>query len=385
MTMLTDPKKFISYFSDRFGPPDFLVRAPSRINIIGEHIDYCGGTVLPFASELSMYFLIRKKDEGSACIESYNYQETYKPKLEDADVHWKRLVNHIFSSLSNKSDQDFTFDLSFYSDIPSGGGLSSSTALCCGIVSILNSAYGINLSKEEIIAISSAAEYGAGVKGGLMDQFAIVCSRKGQLLKLDCSNNNFRYLDFDFKRSKFFLLDTSVHHMLAKSEYNVRRQELLEGLSLLGSDASLKDALSSLSFKEIGAIRDDVLRKRILHIISEQERVLLAERAIAEGNMDKLGALLFDSHASLKENYEVSCEEADFLVDQLKKIPEVLGARIMGGGFGGHVLAMVPGETQDEFFDTLKLSYEKRFTNALVVRSIQSTDGLQSRKITRSD
>ena len=306
---------------------------------MGEHIDYAGGTVLPFASAPYMYFLIETRDDQLREVCAIDLNESQSFPVEKDSYSWTAYYKRIFELLDTQlGTRGFT--ISFCSDIPIGGGLSSSSALCIGCLWGLTKLLDLQIEPEEMIQLSSVVEYGLGLEGGLMDQNAIVHSKAGHVMALDCSTNSKRYYKWP-AHFKLRLIDTAVSHNLPLSQYTSRRKQLQEALE--NENAS------------------EVARRRHKHVVSEKLRVTEAIRAIAEGNSVALGRLMRASHISLKNDYEVSCEEADFIVDYLHEKNLSYGSRIMGGGFGGHVLFLEKENIDPNWFETLRKTYLENY------------------------
>lgn len=365
---------------DRLGKPEVSVRAPGRANIIGEHIDYCDGYVLPFALSQAMYFVFGKKEKGASSILAADLNQQFV--IKDLEQEQKGVAYFIKCLRVLHEHQLVTvpFKLLFTSSIPTGGGLSSSTALCCGFISGLNTLNDFGLSNREIITLASEAERGMGVEGGLMDQYAIMYGEKGKALHLDCRNYKTCSIKLSKSINNFALIDTGIQHTLATSAYNERRQQTENGLLAIRRHTGSQLTYRDLELEMLSGIDEPVSKRRIRHVIEETRRVGQATHAIKESDCRALGQLLNASHASLRDLYDVSCSEADYLVKELNSRELCFGARIVGGGFGGHVLALLNnGEHTDQGLKQVQMKYKERFDKIPVIRSARPSDGLRVR------
>lgn len=355
-------------FREKYGDPDLIVRAPGRANIIGEHVDYCGGTVMPFAIQQSMYFFFSKVNAGN----EYIYLDC------DADSEHSDgsgLLKKLEAVLLKHQIELGNFRVAITSDIPIGGGLSSSSALCCGFIYGLNELFQKDLDKTDIIRYASAAEYGVGVKGGLMDQHAVVFSKANKALYLDCNDHSFGYLDLDPELFQFELWDTGIRHKLMESKYNNRRETLELAMEELSMHKGRKLDYNEVKPEDLSVLKDPVYRLRIRHVISERKRVTEAKRAIETKDIKVLAQQLNASHESLRDNYEVSWKEADWLQAKLIEHGFSLGSRMVGGGFGGHLICLRnKNAAHDE--QELLCAYKRQFGIEATKREVRASSGI---------
>ena len=276
---------------------------------------------------------------------------------------WKNYVCGVVDELHKKGLKPGNFNLLFSGDIPLGAGLSSSAALENCVVFGLNNLFDLGLSKEEMILISMQAEHNfAGVKCGIMDQFASMNGEVGHAMFLDCRDLSYSQIPIHAEDYQLILINTNVKHQLADSDYNKRKEECQEGLTIIQNDFPQINSLCNAKLNQLEEVKQDMpktIYKRCLYVIEENERVIASRLAIETIDWKKFGELLFASHDGLQNLYEVSCAELDFLVEKAKEHPDVIGSRMMGGGFGGCTLNLVKKENTTEFIDQVKQMWLK--------------------------
>ena len=319
--------------------------APGRINLIGEHTDYNDGFVFPAAIDKGIYAAVSNSvGSNKSSIIAIDENEPLELDLNDLkpieNGGWKNYVIGVVAEILKKGRTIENFNLVFGGDIPNGAGLSSSAALENSVVFALNELFQLKLTKEEMIHISQKAEHKyVGVHCGIMDQFASMFGEARSAILLDCQNLEATPITLNLEDHSLLLINTNVKHSLAESAYNNRRQTCEEVASLLGLN-SLRDASES----DLSAVKPQLsneAHKMALYVVQENKRVLEAFIAVQQNDLNALGKLLYDSHQGLQQQYKVSCDELDFLVDYTKMHSQVLGARMMGGGFGGCTLNLV--------------------------------------------
>ena len=367
-------------FIDLFGDPEYVVRAPGRANIIGEHVDYCGGLVLPFAIEQSMYFCLRSNESQVINYHSIDFDDTYtiKDDILNSDKEWCKYFNELIKVFKQRGVNITGIDIAFGSDIPIGGGVSSSSALCCGLLKVLDLKFNLYLSTQDMIDLAAAAEHGIGLKGGEMDQTSILLGRQDHAILLDCESNSYDYIELSFENQSFMLFDTNVKHSLVDSQYNNRRDQAEEALTLVKRTHGEGCTFRNITEEQIAFLHstNPLCYQRIKHVVTEIRRVEDAVEAIKIKNPSTLGKLMNKSHASLTDDYEVSCDESDFLADKLQSFEEVLGARMMGGGFGGNVIALIKEEISTEKLNCLKQEYFDTFGIEMRTLKVRASDGV---------
>lgn len=362
-------EKVSSHFRQLFHADPIVVQSPGRINIIGEHTDYNEGFVLPAAIDKKMYVAIGYNDDSEKVrLYAMDFVQEFEFSLRSFKAipgHWANYAMGVCAQLIQKGYQLRGFDLVFGGDIPVGAGLSSSAALEAAIGFGIDTLFDLKLSKMDLITIAQQAEHEfAGVKCGIMDQFASVMGKKHHVILLDCRSLDYQYHSLSLDRHAFILVNSKVKHSLAESEYNDRRYECQEIMLLAKTLFPAVHTLRDLNMKQIPDLEpfiDRGILNRGRFVIAENERVLQAVDALSNKDLKLLGQLLYDSHEGLRHLYEVSCTELDFLVDFTKPLDYVLGSRMMGGGFGGCTINLVKKEKSEEFIKTIHRGYEKAF------------------------
>jgi galactokinase len=349
--------------------PDFIFLSPGRINIIGEHIDYNDGFVLPAAINKYICFAISKNDNSECKITAIDLNETYhfnwNEELKPVDKMW---VNYILGVLHQLKEKEFVmqgFNMVFSSTIPMGAGLSSSAALECGVGFAMNSIFNLGLSKKELALIGQKSEHTfVGVNCGIMDQFASVFGKKNNVIKLDCNTLEYEYHKADFKNYSLLLLDSNVKHTHLTSGYNVRRQEVEQGLSIIKHYFPEVKTFRNCNETMVLELREklgETLFKRCHFVVKEILRVQDAVIAIENSDFKNLGELMSQTHIGLSKEYEVSCDEIDFLVNAVQNEKSVLGSRMMGGGFGGCSINLVEKGNENEIIKKISGQYKAAF------------------------
>ncbi len=349
--------------------PDYIFLSPGRINIIGEHIDYNDGFVLPAAINKYICFAISKNDNSECTIIAKDLNETYhfnwNEELKPVDKMW---INYILGVLHQLKEKEFVlrgFNMVFSSTIPMGAGLSSSAALECGVGFAMNSMFNLGLSKKELALIGQKSEHTfVGVNCGIMDQFASVFGKKNKVIKLDCNTLEYEYHKADFKNYSLLLLDSNVKHTHLTSGYNVRRQEVEQGLSIIKHYFPEVKTFRNCNEKMVLELREklgETLFKRCHFVVKEIQRVQDAVIAIENSDFKKLGELMSQTHIGLSKEYEVSCDEIDFLVDSVQNEKSVLGTRMMGGGFGGCSINLVEKGSENKIIEKISTQYKAAF------------------------
>jgi galactokinase len=369
-------------FEAHFGLKPLLVRAPGRINLIGEHTDYNDGFVMPAAIDREIVFALVPSPDGRTIIHADDANETVEVDLKairrDESGGWVNYLLGIIDRFKARQLNVAPFRCLFGGNIPVGSGLSSSAALECGFGYGLRELNGAEISDEDLIRMAQWAEHHyAGVKCGIMDQFACVMGRKNQVLMLDCRHLSYRYLPFAPRDYKIVLLDSNVKHALASSEYNTRRSECDEGLRLLQRTNPAIRSLRDVSEQDVRAQKDifpEKVFRRLLYVTGEIARVQAAAEDLERNDLMAFGRKMTETHRGLSELYEVSCPELDFLVKEVTS-PNVVGARMMGGGFGGCVIALVRPNAIATLTEPLAEAYRREFGLDLGVYEVNLADG----------
>lgn len=370
-------------FTERFKqlPSDVFFGA-GRINILGEHVDYNDGFVLPASIDRYICMCVAPASERRICIAALDLDQE---AVIDLDVPLERSsrlwVNYFLGVLDQVSigNQPAGLDIAFSSNIPMGAGLSSSAALESCFCLLLDSVYGLGLSREQMALIGQKAEHTfVGVNCGIMDQFASVFGKKDLIVKVDCNNLDYEYFPADFGDYSLLLLDSCVKHSHLESGYNDRRKDVEEGLAILrarfGPELTFRDCTPAM-LSEVKPMLNPVVFKRCHYVIGEIARVEKAVAALSAGDTLELGRLMFETHRGLSEDYEVSCEEMDFLADLAQKEDGICGARMMGGGFGGCTINLIRTADIPEIVGRISQSYLDRFGHEPKVYPVSISEG----------
>lgn len=354
-------------FEKRFGNDSpLIVRSPGRVNIIGEHTDYNNGFVLPAAIDKAAYIAVSLREDDEINLVALDINETFSTSVSSlkpvGDVSWP---NYILGSAAQFLKRGVTlkgFNAILTSDVPMGAGLSSSAAVECATVFALNHLLQTNIDRVSMVEMAQKAEHEfAGVLCGIMDQFASMMGKENKVIKLDCRSLKYEYVPFKLDGYKILLLNTNVKHSLASSEYNTRRKECIQAVEWIKAHhpevASLRDATIDMLNEHV-LPKDELTYKRSLFVVNEINRLITACEDLQEGKIDAMGKKMFATHDGLSQLYAVSCKELDFLVDFVRNRPEVIGARMMGGGFGGCTINLVKESAIDELIAAVKPAYE---------------------------
>ena len=344
------------------------VTSPGRVNLIGEHTDYNGGYVLPCALNLSINLYFEINDNESFVKTDLGYSMTFNTgdPYKKSSIHWENYVFGVIEELKKiKSDLN-NFSCDIKSSLPSGAGISSSSALVCGLIKGLSILNNLNLDNSEIINLSRNVEHNyIGLLGGIMDQYTILNAKENKAILLNCNDLTPKYIDIDFGEFEILLLDTNIKHNLASTEYNSRVKECNQALKTINRVNDKKhENLSMVSLEEINDAKNDLSInqfKRAVFVFNENRRAIKSAELIEKNDLSEFGKLMYQSHEGLKNNYEVSCNELDFLVNQTKKIDGVIGARMMGGGFGGCTVNLIKSCEIPDLVSKIKENYKYNF------------------------
>lgn len=356
-------------YQEIFGQaPDISAKSPGRINIIGEHTDYNEGFVLPTAIDKAIYVALGKRSDDNVVLYAEDFQSQFETTLDDVkptDQGWPNYILGVVDQIQKLNLELGGFNLYVDGDVPLGAGLSSSAALECATGFALNELFQLQLSRQEIAKIGQMAEHTfAGVKCGIMDQFASVLSKQDFVIKLDCRSLDYEHVPLVLGDYELFLLNTNVKHSLASSAYNNRRASCEQGVAWLQEIypdvLSLRDATVEQLTEVVQPKNEDVFVK-CKFVVEENERVELACEALKSGNVEELGNQLFTAHDAISKEYEVSCAELDFLVNYMKAQPEVVGARMMGGGFGGCTVNIAKKGHAERIANEVAPLYKEKF------------------------
>jgi galactokinase len=375
-------EKIRSTFKNKFNEEPLLVKSPGRVNIIGEHTDYNNGFVLPAAVDKAIYVAVSKRDDDTIKLYSDDFDELVEFQIQDIKPEkgrWTNYVLGIVDQLLQHGHRFKGFNLSFGGDIPIGAGMSSSAAVECATIFALNEIFQLNVSKLDMVKWSQKAEHEySGVMSGIMDQFASMFGKKDHVLKLDCLTLDYEYIPLKLEGIKIVLLNTNVKHSLASSEYNTRRAECERGVALVKEHHPEVNSLREVSLTMLDqhvAPVDDVIYQRCKYVVQENLRLLSATEDLKAGNIEALGDKMFQTHEGLSTLYEVSCKELDFFVEQVRNDEDVLGARMMGGGFGGCTINLIKEHAVDRVIKEVSKSYEEEMQQEATAYITQTEDG----------
>ncbi|KFF07739.1 galactokinase [Flavobacterium hydatis] len=344
------------FFKEKFGnEPQKVVLSPGRINIIGEHIDYNDGYVLPAAIDKIICFAFEKNNSKKSRIFAIDLNDEFEvdltKEIQLSNVVW---TNYILGVIKQLQDNGFSFEgfnCVFSSNIPVGSGLSSSAALECGMLFGIAALFNLTINKVDIALLGQKAEHWVGINCGIMDQFSSVHGLENKVIKLDCKTLEFEYHDANFSDYVLVLFDSNVKHSLFTSEYNTRREECGTGLSIIKNYFPEVKSFRDCTEDQLLSIQDKMdatVFKRVHYVIKEISRVAQACNALDKGNIELLGQLLFETHDGLSKEYEVSCPELDMLVAIAKEDDSIIGSRLMGGGFGGCTINLIKKGEENE-------------------------------------
>ena len=377
--------RFIKHFDGKIGN---VYASPGRINLIGEHTDYNGGFVFPGAVDKGIMAEVRPNGTDTIMCYSIDLKDRVEFKVDDPQgphTSWARYIYGIVQEMRKLGVDVKGFNTAFSGDVPLGAGMSSSAALESCFAFALNDLFGDNkVSKWDMVLAGQATEHNyCGVKCGIMDQFASVFGQAGKLMRLDCRSREFEYFPFNPEGYKLVLLDSKVKHELASSAYNDRRHSCENVVATLQKKYTDKkiETLRDADWAMLESVKGEVREEDYLpatFVLGEKDRVLAVCDALEKGDYETVGKKMYETHHGLSKEYEVSCEELDYLND-LAKENNVTGSRIMGGGFGGCTINLVKEELYDAFVANASKKYEAKYGKKPGVYNVVIGDG--SRKI----
>lgn len=355
--------------------------SPGRVNLIGEHIDYNGGYVMPFAINMGLTAIFVPDSSLDLKVHSVDFGETIHLRLDLlAEVEGnKRWPLYVMGSLKKISERNIPLrggNIVFESDLPQGSGLSSSAALECLMIYMMAPEYYENDRLALALDAQRAEIEEVGVKCGIMDQYAVTFGKKGFAIFLDCQKLIHEYVPLDFKEYELVIMNSNVPRSLAESKYNERWQECQDALKII-QNFDPTENLANAHEISIGYIEDDHLYFRAKHVVTEQQRVLAAYDALKLGRIDYLGELLWASHASLDEDYNVAGESLNSLIFYSKKFKGCIGARMTGAGFSGCAIALVEKSSVKRFCDYVGRKYETHQKIKADFYIVESSDGVK--------
>lgn len=377
-------KKFEEIFGDAQGVQAYF--APGRVNLIGEHTDYNGGHVFPCALTIGTYAAVRKRADRELHFYSMNFEELgvisssideLTPGKEAGWTNYPKGVMWAFAERGMK--MDCGLDVVLNGNIPNGSGLSSSASLEVLTGYYLRDLFGFDVTNIDLAKIGQYSENNFnGMNCGIMDQFASAMGKKDHAIFLDTADLSYEYAPLVLQGAKIVVTNSNVKHSLVNSEYNVRRSECEKALEELQTVVKI-NGLGDLTEEEFeenkAAIKDETRVKRAKHAVYENQRTIRAVEALKKNDLKLFGELMNASHVSLRDDYAVSCEEIDVLVEEAWKIDGVIGSRITGGGFGGCTVSIVKDEAVETFKEKVGATYQERVGKTADFYVVEIGDG----------
>jgi galactokinase len=374
-------KKISDIFKENFSSTPHLYYSPGRINFIGEHIDYNDGFVMPAAIDKAVYYAIALNNTDEINFHSVDFNEKLTINIRDIKkmTGWKNYVLSVVNEFLLKELQVKGFDCVFGGDIADGAGISSSAAVEGGLAFGINELFNFGLNRKQLALLCQRAEHNfPGVMCGIMDQYANMFGKKDHVILLDTRSVEHQYFPLKLEGYEIVLINTKVHHSLASSEYNVRRKQCEEGLEILKKEKGITSFRDIKSPEELLPFKDKMDAKvydRCKFVVEEILRTQEAAKLLQQNNLIEFGKLMFEAHEGLSNLYEVSCKELDFLVEKAKENKDVIGARMMGGGFGGCTINIIKKESVEKFLSDATAAYKNKFEIDAEIIKVQIEDG----------
>ncbi|MBK8087030.1 MAG: galactokinase [Chitinophagaceae bacterium] len=370
-------------FTQRFSTEPFLYFSPGRINIIGEHIDYNDGFVMPAAIDKGVYYAVAPNNSNTLNFYSVDFNESLSIDIADikARTNWENYVLSVVNQFIKAGKTIGGFDCVLGGDIPRGSGMSSSAAVEGGMAFALNEIFECGFNRKELALLNQRAEHDyPNVKCGIMDQFANMNGKKDSVILLDCRSIEHQYFPLVLDGYSLVLINTKVHHSLASSAYNKRRSQCEEGLMLMRANSPVKSFRDVSKWENLLGYKETMgeeVYNRCLYVVQEIDRTQQAAKLLQQHDLKGLGKLMFATHEGLSKLYEVSCKELDFLVEQAKKNSSVIGSRLMGGGFGGCTINIVANDAVESFINETLVAYKAQFGIDGEAYVVQTDDGVR--------
>jgi galactokinase len=368
-------------FKEKYKEDPTLYYSPGRINLIGEHVDYNDGFVMPAAIDKGIFFAIALNNSDKINCYSVDFDEEISVPLSEVKKMdgWKNYILGVVNEFQILKLPVQGFNCVFGGNIPIGGGLSSSAALEGGVSFGLNQLCDFKMDRKELALLGQRAEHNfPGVMCGIMDQYANMFGKKETVLLLDCMKVSHEDISLHIEGYEIVLINTKVHHSLAASEYNARRKECEKGLQILQENSSVRSFREVKSVSELEKYKDKMgekVFKRCLYVVEEIERTKKAAELLKKNDITGFGKLMFETHEGLKNLYEVSSKELDFLVDAAKQESSIVGSRLMGGGFGGCTINLIKKEGVKPFLSNILPEYKNKFQTEAEVYDVKVVDG----------
>lgn len=374
----------VESFEKRYGrAPEVIVRAPGRVNLVGEHTDYNEGFVFPIAVDKEVRAAACKTQDATLTVHTADYNDSDSFDIGDSSAHptkaWANYVRGVFWLMYKTTPSLGGAEIYVEGDVPAGAGMSSSAALEVSVAKALQRLYGIDMDPIEMALLCQKAEHEfAGTRCGIMDQFISLLAKRDHALLIDCRTLQSEQVPVPFEEVAMVVCDTQIKHQLATSEYNTRRKECEQAVAILSEHLPGIRALRDVGVAEFERVQSHLpesLRKRARHVVMENERVGQGVGLLKGGEVEGFGEILYRSHASLRDDYGVSCPELDFLVETARDHPGVFGSRMIGGGFGGSTLSLVERSQVGSFSKMVSERYTIQFDYSPGVYVCSSADG----------
>ncbi|NBA88769.1 galactokinase [Emticicia sp. CRIBPO] len=374
--------KFESIYNQN---PTTVIKSPGRINLIGEHTDYNDGFVLPAAIDKAIYFALREREDRLCRFYSVDLDDYHEINLDDYAKSPKQWANYLIGVINEIQEEGHQiptgFELAFGGDIPLGAGLSSSAAVETGMGYGLSQLFGLSVDRLTLAKVAQRAERKfAGLNCGIMDMYASLFGKRDAVIKLDCRALTHQYFDLPTKNHSIVLCNTGVKHNLSETAYNKRREECEEGVAIIQTQFPAVVSLRDISLSQLTSIESlfpPVVYRRCHFVVAEIERVGRACSALTGGRFKEFGDFMYETHEGLRDDYEVSCPELDFLVEQAKLNQDVLGSRMMGGGFGGCTINLIKNDGIEDFIASATKAYEAAFNIELKSYTVVLNNGVE--------
>ena len=375
------PQQAKEQYQQHFGEGARMFFSPGRINLLGEHVDYNGGFVLPAAINKGIWFAIAANNSNIANFVAADIEEFFSVELNTIQKHtgWKNYVLGVLHMLQQKKFLIGGFNCLFGGNVPQGAGLSSSAALEAGLVYALDKLFNLGLNTQQMALIAQEAEHSfPGTKCGIMDMFASLHGKEGHCILLDCQSLQYEYLPIIATDYELVLINSKVHHSLSDGQYNKRRGEAMEGLSFFQTLNKNITSFRAIRQEVVVQFKDNFspeVYNRCLYVTQEIERTKKAAEYLKENDLIEFGKLMYQTHRGLSELYEVSCKELDYLVTEAKSNFDVIGSRMMGGGFGGCTINLIAKNKREIIINNIVSSYQLKYDIQPEVYLVETSNG----------
>ena len=359
--------------------PTIISSAPGRVNIIGEHTDYNLGLAMPMAIDKWIISMISERSDKKINVFSINYDKNIEfdfSELDNSNYLWEKYIKSAIKLISKNLILKKGFNLLIGGNIPIGFGMSSSAALEVSILYLILSHFGYEISKYDVLKKCNELENDfMGIKSGMLDQYASIFSLKNKIMVIDFKNSTHSYYSHKINSASWVLINSKVQRNLVESKYNLRVKECTDALSIINHNSTNKYNFRTFEKKHLDLIDDMTLKKRLTHIIEENLRVKKMVKIIENGQYEKIGKLLLESHFSLSNNYDISCKEIESIISISKKHKGFFGGRIMGGGFGGCTINLIKNENKKDFLNFVSDEFYKIYKYELDSEEVIFSNG----------